>query len=110
MSKYNAIKTERDGIKFDSKKEAKRYKELKHLEKGGIIKNLSLQPKFLLQEKFEYRGEHFRAIYYIADFMYYDPERQAVVVEDVKGIKTEVYKLKKKLFIKKYPDYVFCEV
>ena len=35
MSKYNAIKTERDGIKFDSKKEAKRYKELKLLEKGG---------------------------------------------------------------------------
>ena len=48
-SKYKAVKTEINGIKFDSKKEARRYKELKILEKADEIKSLELQPRFLLQ-------------------------------------------------------------
>ena len=109
-SKYRAIKTTVDGIEFDSRKEAMRYQELKLLQKAGVIKDLSLQPNFLLQEKFKYQGETQRKIEYIADFMYWDCERNCCVVEDVKGMKTDVYKLKKKLFLKKYGEkYDFIE-
>ena len=109
--KYNAKKTEIDGILFDSKKEARRYSELKILEKSGIISNLELQPSYELQEKFRDRnGKAIRAINYIADFKYYDNERQEIVVEDVKGMKTDVYNIKKKMFIKKYPEIIFKEI
>ena len=108
-SKYRAKKTEVDGILFDSKKEASRYNELKLLERAGVIKDLALQPNFLLQEGFKCQGTH-RKIEYIADFMYFDEEKKETVVEDVKGFKTDVYKLKKKLFLKRYGDkYKFIE-
>ena len=100
-SKYRAKKMELDGIMFDSKKEAQRYSELKMLEKGSVIKNLELQPRFLLQDKFEYKGKLIRKIEYIADFKYID-ENGNTVVEDVKGLKTDVYNIKKKLFLNKY--------
>jgi hypothetical protein len=101
-SKYKAKKTEVDGITFDSKAEAKRYQELKLLERGGAIKNLSLQPRFMLQEGFInlHTGKKERAIEYVADFMY--SEGSETIVEDVKGMKTSDYKIKRKLFIKKY--------
>ena len=103
MSKYNARKTILDGIKFDSKKEARRYKELKLLEKAGEIKNLQLQPRFTLQESFIHQGKTERKITYIADFMYEEKNGQ-IVVEDTKGYRTDVYKLKRKLFLKRYTD------
>ena len=106
--KYNAKPIEFEGFKFASKKEFKRYLELKMLEKAGVISDLILQPKFLLQESFKYKGKTQRAIFYIADFEYIQDGKR--VVEDVKGVKTEVYKLKKKLFLKKYPDVVFKEI
>jgi len=106
--KYNAKKVIVDGIKFDSGKEAERYLELKLLEKKGIISNLILQPKFLLQESFEYKGKKERAIFYIADFEYIQNGKR--IVEDVKGVKTDVYKLKRKLFLKKYPRVEFREI
>lgn len=107
-SKYNAVKTEVDGIKFDSKIESKRYAKLKLLERAGVIENLKLQPRFLLQEGFIRDGHKERKIEYIADFQY---ERDGqTVVEDVKGTRTEVYKLKRKLFLYKYRDIVFREV
>lgn len=107
-SKYNAVKTEVDGIKFDSAKESKRYASLKLLERAGVIENLKLQPRFLLQEGFTYNGHKERKIEYVADFQY---ERNGqTIVEDVKGMKTEVYKLKRKLFLYKYRDIVFREV
>ena len=101
-SKYKAKKTIIDGITFDSKSEAKRYEELKLLQRGGAIKNLSLQPRFMLQEGFKniHTGKKERAIEYVADFMYDEGDR--IVVEDVKGFKTADYKIKRKLFIKKY--------
>lgn len=109
MSKYNARKTIVDGIKFDSRKEARRYKELKLLERAGEIKNLQLQPRFTLQESFKYQGKTERKISYVADFMYLDKDGQ-VVVEDTKGYRTQTYKLKRKLFLKKYGDkYKFIE-
>lgn len=100
--KYGAKKTEVDGITFDSKSEAKRYQELKLLERGGAIQNLSLQPRFLLQEGFydEWEDKKVRAIEYVADFQY--DENGITIVEDVKGMKTSDYKIKRKLFIKKY--------
>ena len=105
--KYNAKLVEFDGFKFASKKELKRYLELKQLERAGVISNLILQPKFLLQESFK-RKENHRAIFYIADFEYIENGKR--VVEDVKGVKTDVYQLKKKLFLKKYPQVVFREL
>lgn len=108
-SKYNARKTMVDGIKFDSKKEARRYEELKLQENVGVISHLQLQPKFRLLDGFKHRGETIRPINYFADFSYIDAEGNEVV-EDVKGKKTDVYNIKKKLFLNKFGErYVFIE-
>lgn len=108
-SKYNARKTMVNGITFDSKKEARRYEELKLQEKVEVISHLKLQPKFRLLDGFKYNGETIRPINYFADFSYIDAEGNEVV-EDVKGKKTDVYNIKKKLFLNKYGErYVFIE-
>lgn len=100
-----------DGIKFASKKEAKRYSQLKLLEKAKVIQDLQLQKKFELQPKYtNSKGEHIRAITYICDFYYYDVEHQKFVVEDTKGFRTDVYKLKKKIFEYKYPTLSIKEI
>ena len=99
-SKYNAKKTDIDWIRFDSKKEANRYKELKLLEKSWEITGLLLQPEFILQRKFERQGKCYRPIIYKADFLYYKDWKQ--IVEDVKWFKTDVYNIKKKLLLYKY--------
>lgn len=106
MTKYNNKKTIVDGKIFDSKKEARRYQELALMEKSGKITNLELQPKFTLQEKFKYNGEIYHAITYTADFSYIEREDAKTVVEDVKGVETEIFKLKRKLFIKKFGQLV----
>lgn len=108
--KYRSRKTVVDGIKFDSKAEAERYKELRLMEKASIIKDLDLQPEFLLQDKFKYKGKTERAIKYIADFKYYDVSKEVYVVEDVKGVETEAFKIKRKLFLKKYGDKYSFEI
>ena len=87
---------------FDSIAESRRYKELALLEKAGEIENLQLQPKFLLQDSFKKNGKTYRKIEYIADFMY--EEKGKVIVEDVKGMETKEFKIKRKLFEYKYPD------
>ncbi len=113
MNKYRNRKTIVDGINFDSKAEANRYIELRMLEKAGYIKQLKLQPKFELQAKYtNNKGEHVRAITYIADFIYTelivgDGGIGKVVVEDVKGMETKEFKLKKKMFEYKFPDIDF---
>lgn len=99
-----------DNIVFASKKEAKRYNELKMLEKAHIISNLELQKTFELQPKYvNCIGQHIRAITYVADFYYFDNEKQQYVIEDTKGFRTEVYKIKKKLFEYKY-DMIIKEI
>ena len=95
-TKYRAVKTEIDGIRFDSKREANRYKELKLLEQTGVIRDLRLQVPYTLIEKSKYGRE----IRYIADFVY--RENDAEVVEDVKGILTPVYRLKKRLMAERF--------
>lgn len=102
QSKYKNKKTQVDMYVFDSVKEAKRYKELKLLEKTKKIKELELQPRFLLQESFKKNGRTYRKIEYVADFKYI--ENGKTIVEDVKGLQTDVFKIKHKLFEKKYPD------
>lgn len=101
-SKYKNKKTQIDMYIFDSAKEAKRYRELKLLEMAGEISNLELQPRFLLQESFKKNGKTYRKIDYVADFKYI--EKGKTIVEDVKGLQTDVFKIKHKLFEKKYPD------
>ena len=110
-SKYNAKKKVVDGHTFDSKREAERYCELKLFVRAGEIRDLELQPRFLLQDKFKDKtGTTHRKIEYVADFMYVDKDDKTVV-EDVKGVLTDVYKLKKKLFLKIYDDkYYFREI
>lgn len=99
MNKYHNSKVVVDGHVFDSKKEAYRYKELSLLEKSHIISNLKLQPKYLLipsQRRADGKTE--RAITYIADFEYLNNKGEKVV-EDVKGVKTTEYKIKRKLML-----------
>ena len=103
-NKYNNHKTIVDGIKFDSIREAERYQELKLLEEAGKISHLELQPVVVLQDKFVYRGKVIRAITYRADFAYFDHAVNKGVIEDVKGMETDVFKIKKKMFLKKYGD------
>lgn len=93
MNKYNAKKTEVDGIVFHSKKEAKKYAELKlcmHARGNDKVVNLELQPKFPCVVK----GK--KICTYIADFRI-EYANGKIVYEDVKGVRTPVYKLKKKL-------------
>ena len=98
--KYRAFKTTVGGITFDSGLEARRYTQLKMLEKAGTIKNVQIQPKFRLMDSYKYDGKTIRAIDYIADFMYEEDGKR--IVEDVKGIRTKDYIIKSKLFIKKH--------
>ena len=100
FNKYGNRKVEVDGILFDSKKEARRYNHLRLLESSGEIKELVLQPKFLLQDNFIYKGKTYRKIEYIADFSYIRVNDDMLVIEDVKGLKTDVFKIKQKIFIK----------
>ena len=109
-SKYNNQKTETNGIKFDSKKEARRYMELRQLEVAGKISDLKLQHTFTLQESFKTEeGKKIEAIKYIADFTYYEDGRFAV--EDVKSEvtrKNPVYRMKNKMMAER--GYIIREV
>lgn len=105
-SKFGNIKTRGK----DSKKESKREMVLKLLEKEGKIKDLQEQVRFELQPPFRnLQGKAIRKIEYVPDFVYFDCEKQVIVVEDVKGFKTADYKLKAKMFQYKYPQYYFLE-
>ena len=108
-SKYNAVKVTIDGIKFDSKKEGRRYQDLKMLEKAGEISGLILQPSFELLPKIKWNTKTLRKRTYKADFMYYDFDKCGTVVEDVKGFLTDVYLIKRQMFLIKYPQYIFIE-
>jgi len=93
-SKYRAVKTEIDGIVFDSKAEAKQYAHLKQLESLCLIKNLVADKSKL---RFEIKLNDVKICTYVADFSYFKQDGHFVVM-DVKGFKTDVYRLKKKLF------------
>ncbi len=110
-SKYHAERTTVDGITFDSKKEAARYGELKLREKAGEIARLQLQRKFeLCAPKTNLRGDvvdvgrMFTIGHYVADFCYDELAASGTqfVVEDAKGVRTQVYALKKRWFESQY--------
>lgn len=109
MNKYHNDKVSEDGIVFDSKAERRRYRELKLMEQAGEITNLRLQPEYELIPKYTKNGKTVRAVKYRADFLYRDRQGH-VIVEDVKGVKTDVYRLKKKIFEYKYPDLTIKEI
>lgn len=90
MSKYRAIPTFVDGIRFASKGEAARYRELKLLELAGEIACLELQPRYPLVVNGVKIGE------YRADFRYAE-RGSGVIVEDFKGVRTPVYRMKRLL-------------
>ena len=114
MQKYRNKKYEYDGIIFDSRKEGRRYAELKVMQKAGIIHDLQLQVKFVLIPS---QREESTEVYktgkrkgepkagklietecsYIADFVYY--ENGKMIVEDVKGFRTKEYVLKRKMML-----------
>ena len=102
MAKYGNKKTVVDGITFDSKREAERYKELKLLLRAGVIEGLQLQPEYTLIPAFKKNGTAYREMAYRADFSYLEEGKK--IVEDVKGMETQVFKLKRKLFEHFYPD------
>jgi len=125
-NKYKAVKTTIDGITFDSKREAKRYTELKLLEKAGHITHLELQPEYQIT----INGA--KICKYKADFRYFTVrqenreqytnskgewqtptitgDKEGQIVEDVKGFKTPIYRLKKRLVEACYPGTQIKEV
>lgn len=101
-SKYRAIPQEVNGVRFDSRKEARRYKDLLLLERAGVILHLEIHPHYLLEVVAldgKSRGEVILCGRYTADFRYIDVERHTVVVEDVKSkaTRTTAYRLRKRL-------------
>ena len=103
VSKYQNKRTEVDGITFASKHESYRYIELKYLERVGQISELQLQRPFVLigAQKDENGKIIERPVTYVADFVYKDQDGRTVV-EDAKGMKTDVYKIKRKLMLSIY--------
>lgn len=105
--KYRNKITVVDGIKFRSKREARRYGELKLLERAGEIKDLELQPEFtflLRGGKMLRTARLGKPRKYIADFSYKEKDRKTKggvvwreIVEDCKGMRTELYKWKRDL-------------
>ena len=97
-SKYGNRKVNRDGVTFDSKKEARRWSELSLLEKAGAMQNLQRQVRYELLPSQRIDGKVVeRAVNYIADFVY---EQDGVtVVEDTKGFKTPDYIIKRKMML-----------
>ena len=92
VRKYRNTPIEIDGIRFASKREGRRYQELKLLERAGEISALELQPRFPL------RVDGKLICTYVADFQYVAKGKSIATVEDVKGVQTPEFKIKRKLF------------
>ncbi len=93
--KYRAKPTIIDGIRFDSKKEAARYEGLRMLQLAGAISGLELQPRFDLHTQ-RPDGTTVKVGTYVADFTYVNMANGEIVTEDVKGMLTSMYRLKRK--------------
>lgn len=109
VMKYKNKITEVDGIRFDSEKEADYYWQLHWLMREGTVKEVELQPKFVLQPGYKRDGKKIRPIIYRADFKVTEADGHIYYV-DTKGMKTPVYLLKKKMLLYRYPDIDFREV
>ena len=100
-NKFNAKKTQIDGIKFDSKAEAQYYLQLKWLKQARQIKDFKVQPRFLLQEEKKKNGKTIRKIEYVADFEVHNLDGSTEII-DIKGVETEGFKIKRKLYERRY--------
>lgn len=101
MTKYHNIPTTIDGIRFDSRKEANRFYQLRLMERAGEISNLRRQVEYeLIPAQKTPAGRAVRPVKYMADFVYDDHGK--TVVEDVKGVKTREFKIKSKLMLWRY--------
>jgi len=112
-SKYGNVKTFYNGVVYESKREADCARDLDTLKKAvgkERIESIERQVPFLLQNKFtDNTGTKHREIKYIADFkVKYTDGREAYV--ESKGMRTDVYKIKLKLLLYKYPDITFIEM
>ena len=101
QNKYKNKKVQYDEMTFDSKKEYSYYLKYKLMEQAGEIHDLKMQVPFTLIETFKLQDKTYRKTIYKADFTFIDKQGKYHVI-DVKGIKTDVYKLKKKLMAWKY--------
>lgn len=101
QNKYHNKKVQYDEMTFDSKKEYSYYLKYKLMEQAGEIHDLKMQVPFTLIETFKLQDKIYRKTIYKADFTFIDKEGKYHVI-DVKGIRTDVYKLKKKLMAWKY--------
>lgn len=108
QSKYGARKVSVDNIRFDSKAEARYYERLKVLKRAKQIADFDLQPEFIIHDGFERDGKKYRATKYRGDFLVTHLDGRQEVV-DVKGVKTQVYEIKKKLFLDRYRDLTLVE-
>lgn len=109
LSKYKNRKVERNGVQYDSKKEAARGAVLELKQRAGEVSELKRQVKFILQDSFKIPSkktkqgfETIKEIAYVADFTYF--MNGEFYIEDVKGYKTPEYKIKAKMLRKKIAD------
>jgi len=114
-NKFGAKKVTIDNIKFDSKAEAKKYQELKLLLRAKKIKNLNLQPKFKILDSAIYECNFTKNnktkisdLYYTPDFAYTTLDNKIIIIE-VKGVKTEAYQIRKKMFLNLMKSYEVSE-
>lgn len=102
-SKYRALPTVVDNIRFDSKAEAKRYQQLRLMERAGEIVDLRIQVEYELIPPQKVGSVKERPVKYVADFVYRD-RNGGCVVEDVKSgpTKTREFVIKRKLLLQRY--------
>lgn len=104
-SKFGNRRVVVDNVTFDSISESRRYLSLKTLLAAGVIRDLEMHPKFTLTDGFrDHNGTKYAPVTYSADFRYFDLSRKKIVVEDVKGVKTQLFMIKWKLLLLKYKD------
>jgi hypothetical protein len=110
MSKYHAVRTVVDDITFASKAEARRYSELRRLEKAGAIFDLRIQPVYLCKVRSAtIPNGPVASFKYVADFEYLSGDGR-LIAEDVKGVATSTYRLKIKIARACFPNVEFKEV
>lgn len=109
LPKYRNQIVEVDGIRFASRLEARRYQQLRMLERAGEIRDLIPQPKYVLQDRTTdpNTGESIPRQMYYGDFQYWDVRLGRLVCEDTKGIETQTFRLKWNLVRPRYPHVLF---
>lgn len=108
-NKYKNKRTEVGGIVFSSKKEAGYYSELLLLKSVGEVVDIKCQVPFVLQDGYVWKGMKIRPITYIADFQVTYKDGTIEII-DTKGFITQIYRIKKKMLLYRYPNLIFKEI